>query len=367
MEVPTFQINDNDLKNIINFIYKQEQALKEFGVIKIQLNIGCKLALKKRRKNLLLYPKTEQIIKMSKSEGIYFVQNVDHLGEFAEQNPFITDECSFWSSLSCSKNESRPVNSTLLANKSFFSEKTSRIYFDIHRLPNQSLLKLGGTKVTRQFTPCIRRAYQPGSIFPLTCTQQRLFSIAYHHEGGDHHWYIIPTRERESLRRIIDQQSSPICLDHGQLFIDPSVLDRNRIRYHRVIQHPNEFIVLSAGTLAQSFTYGASLSESIAFALPSWIEDGHASVPTALCQCNIPYEFLPETIDIKLFTHELIQRYITSHLNIASNGKSLTFAGSLLCLRFFFSLLCMLLDHKNMDTITRSVSNSIETDSSNGI
>jgi hypothetical protein len=332
MEVPTFQINDNDLQNIINFIYKQEQVLKEFGAIKIQLNIECKLALKKRRKNLLLYPKTEQIVKMSKSEGLYFVQIVDHLDEFAEQNPFITDECSFWSSLSCSKNESRPANISLSANKSFFTEKTSRVYFDIHRLPNQSLLKLGGTKVTRQFSPCVRRAYQSGSIFPLTCTQQRLFSIDYHHEGGDHHWYIIPTRERESLRRIIDQQSFPICLDHGQLFIDPSVLNRNHIRYHRVIQHPNEFIVLSAGTLVQSFTYGASWSESIAFALPSWIEDGHASVPTALCQCNIPYGFLSKTIDVTLFRPELIRRYITSHLNITRDGKSLTFAGSLLCL-----------------------------------
>jgi len=332
MEVPTFRINDNDLQNFINFIYKQEQVLKEFGAIKIQLNIECKLALKKRRKNLLLCPKTEQIVKMSKCEGIYFVQNVDHLGEFAEQSPLIIDECSFWSSLSCYRNKSRPLNISLLANKSFFSEKKSRAYFDIHRLPNQSLLKLGGTKVTRQFAPCVRRAHQSGSIFPLTCTQQRLFSIDYHHEGGDHHWYIIPNNQRDYLKRLIKKNNSSICLDHGQLFIDPSVLDRNHIRYHRVIQHPNEFIVLSAGTLAQSLTYGASWSESIAFALPSWIEDGHASVPTALCQCNIPYGFLSKTIDVTLFRPELIRRYITSHLNITSDGKPLIFASSLLCL-----------------------------------
>lgn len=331
MDVPTFQINDNDLKNLIRFIYKHEQVLKEFGAIKIRPNIECKLALKKRPKKLLLCPKAENIVKMNKDEGIYFVQKIDHVDEFDEKSPLITDECGFWSSLSCSKNEQRRLNISLLPNKSFFSEKTSRSYFDIHRLPNESLLNLGGHKLTRQFAPCVRRAHNSGAIFPLTCAQQRLFSINYHHEGGDHHWYIIPIRERETLRRIIDQQNS-ICLDHGQLFIDPSILDRNHIVYHRVIQHPNEFIVLSAGTLAQSFTYGASWSESIVFALPSWIEDGHASVPTPLCQCNIPHEILSETLDITLFRHELIRKYITSHPNIISDDMSLTLAGSLLCL-----------------------------------
>jgi hypothetical protein len=334
MEIPTFQINNNELQNLINFVYKKQQVLKEFGAIKIQLNMKCKLALKKRRKNLVLRPKTEQLVKMTKGEGIYVVQKVAHLDEFSEQSPLITDEFSFWSSLnlSCSENEPRPVNISLSANKSFFSEKTARAYFDLHRLPNQSLLKLGGTKVTRQVVPCVRRAHQSGAIFPLSCTQQRLFSIDYHHEGDNHHWYIIPNRERESVRGIIDQQSFPICLDHGQLFIDPSILDKNHIRYHQVIQHPNEFIVLSAGALAQSFTYGASWNESIAFALPSWIEDGHASVPTLLCQCNIPDKCLSKTIDITLFKPELIQRYIATHLNVISDGKSLTFTHSLLCL-----------------------------------
>ncbi|CAF3809660.1 unnamed protein product, partial [Rotaria sp. Silwood1] len=38
----------------------------------------------------------------------------------------------------------------------------------------------------------------------MTSARQRLFSIDYHHEGGAHHWYIIPNREREVLQRIID-------------------------------------------------------------------------------------------------------------------------------------------------------------------
>ncbi len=327
MDVPTLQINGNDLQNLISFIYKHERLLKEFGAIKIQLNIECKLALKKRRKSLVLRPNAEQIVKMSDDEPIYFVQKFDHTDESAEQISSVTDECSFWSSLSCSSNERRQVNTSLLPNMSFFSQKTSRLYFYIHRLPRQSLLKLGGRKLTRQFTPCVKRAHGPGAIFPLTCAQQRLFSIDYHHEGGAHHWYIIPSYEREVLRRIIDRPNSSICLDHGQLFIDPSVLDKNHIRYHRIIQYPNEFVVVSASTLAQSFTDDASWSESIAFALPSWIVEGHASVPISPCQCNISQNSLSKTIDVTLFKHELMQRYITSILNINIDDKSLTSKG----------------------------------------
>ncbi len=332
MDIPTLQINQKDLQNFVSFIYEHERLLKEFGAIKIQLNTDCKLALKKRRKNLMLNPMMEQITKMNKDESVYFMQKVDHIAKSTQQKSLLSDESSFWASLSCSSNERRQTNISILANKSFFSQKTSRLYFDIHRLPNQSLLKLAGRKVVRQFVPYVRRAHEPGSIFPLTSAHQRLFSVNYHHEGGAHYWYVIPTSERQVLQKIIGHQNPSICLDHGQILIDPSVLDKNHIRYYRTIQRPNEFIVLSAGTLAQSFTEDASWSESIDFALPGWIEEGYANVSVPPCQCKISQEFLPETIDVRLFTHELIQRYITSHLNIINNDKLPTLKGFKLCL-----------------------------------
>jgi len=206
-------------------------------------------------------------------------------------------------------------------NKSFFYSKTSRIYFQTHRLPNQSLLKLGGKKVTGQFAPCVRRAHQSGAIFPLTCARQRLFSIDYHHEGGARHWYIIPPSERNIIQKLLDQQKCSFCLDHGELLIDPSVLDKHNIRYYRLIQRPNQFVVLSAGTLSQSFTEDQTWNESIDFALPSWIEEGHANAPS--CQCNS----LPSTIDVNLFRHELIQSYISTHLHIVNDDKLLPLKG----------------------------------------
>jgi len=330
IDVPTLKINGNDLQNFVSFIYKHERILKEFGAIKIQPNIECKLALKKRRTNIVIDPMTEQIIKIGKGEPIYYVQKVDQVEETIQPGSSRINECSFWSSLSCSGGERRHPNVSLLPNKSFFCQRRARMCFDIHRLPSQSLLKLGGSKVTRQFVPYLRRAHGSGAIFPLSSDRQRLFSVNYHHEGGDLHWYIIPDRERAILRTIIDQQDSSICLDHGQLLIDPSVLDKNHIRYHRIIQRPNEFVVLSTGTLAQFFAEDAGWSESISFALPSWIEEGHANLSFPLCQCDIPDHSRSKTIDLTVFRHELIQKYIISQLNITNDDKSLTLKGLLL-------------------------------------
>jgi hypothetical protein len=327
MNIPTLQINNHDLQQFVRFIYKHEPLLKEFGAIKVQPTIDCQLALKKRPKKSALCRSTGVIMKMSQKESIYVVQRANHTVLSTQLSSLVTDECSFWSSLSSSSSGQRQLNTSMLPDTSFFAQKTSRLNFDIHRLPYQSLLKIGGNRITRQFVPCVQRAYRPGAIFPLASAQQRLLSINYHHEGGARHWYIIPTREREAVRKIIGHQHSSICLDHGQLLVDPSVLNKYSIRYHHTIQYPNEFIVLSAGALAQSFTEDASWSESIAFALPSWIEEGYAHVSAPLCQCDIFQRLFSQTIDINLFKHKSIQRFISVYLNTIAEDKSKALEG----------------------------------------
>ena len=329
LDAPTLQINGNQLQNLLNFLYQHEPLLKEYGAIKIQLDASCKLALKKQRKNIILHPVTEQIVKISKDEPIYIVKEVDRIDEPTQQTSSITDECEFWSSLSCSNNERYRTGTSVLQDTSFFlRKKTSHSYFNIYRLSDRSLPKSVRSKVTHKSVPFIRRTHRPGAIFPLASAQQHLFSLHYHHEGGAHHWYIIPHRERTLLRTIIDKQNSSVCLDHGRILICPSMLDEYHIRYHRIIQRPNELVVLSAGTLAQSFAEDASWSESIEFALPSWIQDDYANITEPSCRCNISQDSLSKTIDITLFRHELVQQYITSHLNSITTGKSLVFKGS---------------------------------------
>ncbi|CAF1061803.1 unnamed protein product [Adineta steineri] len=77
--------------------------------------------------------------------------------------------------------------------------------------------------------------------------------------------------------------------------------DKYYIRYHRIIQHSNEFIVLLAGTISQSFTEDACWTESIPFALASWIKDGHSNNQNSTCQCQINHFLKTQTIDNTLF------------------------------------------------------------------
>lgn len=331
MSVPTLEVSGDDMQNLLSFIYKHEDLLEKFGAIKIRSPVDCKLALKKRRKRLFLKPAAEQLIKMNSNDRIYSVREFDHNGKSSAKSPLVTDESTFWSSIHRSHKERLQLNVSILPDMSFFSQKTSHLYFDIHRLPSQSLLKLAGSKVVRQFVPCVRRAHGPGAMFPLSCSKQRLFCIDYHHEGGTHQWYIIPNSEREILQRALEQKQPSVCLDHGQLFIDPLVLKELNIRYYRVTQHPSEFVVLSAGTLAQSFTEDASWSESIVFALPSWLKKGYANVPVSLCQCKTTDRSSPELIDISRFKHESIQKYINSQLILIDEGRSIISKGSSPC------------------------------------
>ncbi|CAF0967634.1 unnamed protein product [Adineta steineri] len=195
---------------------------------------------------------------------------------------------------------------SLSPDTSFFLEKTSSIYFDLHRIPNQSLLKLGGKKLTDQFVPYIKIAHGPGAIFPLICARQRLFSIDHHHEGGIHHSYIIPADQREALQKLVDQQNSSI-------------------------QHPNEFIILAPGTLAQSYTEDVSWTESINFALPIWVEEDHANISLQPCQCHIEQNCVVDTIDVTLFKQKLIEKYVTSYLKTAANDESPVLIGTSFC------------------------------------
>jgi hypothetical protein len=210
---------------------------------------------------------------------------------------------------------------SILPKQSFFLKRVHRSDFDIHQLPRQSLLRLCDDNILQQFVPSLIRTDGPGAIFPLACARQRLFSFNYHHEGGVRYWYIIPASEREALEHAFQGQMTSNCLEHGQVLIDPLMLDKYNIRYYRITQQPNEIVALAAGVLSQSFNGDATWSESIDFALPSWLDDGHASARTS-CSCKSNLITTPETIDVKVFNPVLVQQYITNNLHIIIGDKS---------------------------------------------
>lgn len=69
-------------------------------------------------------------------------------------------------------------------------------------------------------------------------------------------------------------------------------------------------LVLSAGTLAQSFTTAEQWSESIAFGLASWIRDGHVDAYQTLCQCSLNGITRMKKLDISLLTEDAMNNFM---------------------------------------------------------
>jgi hypothetical protein len=327
MNVPTLQGTTGTTKDFVDFVYAHEPLLKHYGAFKIVLPTDYKELLKKKITKLSLPPFAQQITKLDNNNYIYTVDTVSPIKTEKPQLSLPLNEADFWLSLSGSDDKQPKSTLSIVPKRSFFLKRVYRTSFDIHRLPDQSLLKLCGPKVLRQCLPSLTRAHGPGAVFPLASAPQRLHSFNFHHEGGFRQWYIIPASERESLQLVTQQQTTSVCLDHGRVLIDPLILDKHKIRYYRLVQYPNEIVVLAPGALSQSFTEKESWYETMDFALPSWINDGHAAAScVSSCTCRLD-QFPPPIIDIKLFRRDLVQRYIATNLNTVFDNECSTNSG----------------------------------------
>ncbi len=321
MNAPILQATTSNMRDFIIFIYMHEQVLREYGAIKIVPPAEFKEVLKKNRTKLASPTSIQQVTQLNQNNFIYSIDTVSCTDEKNSKQLSPINEIAFWSSLSHSINKQQISSVSTLPTMSFFLKRVSRSDFDIHQLPHRSLLRLCDSKRRRQFSSSLIRTHGPGAIFPLASTYQRLFSFDYHHEGGVRYWYIVPASEREALQRVFQQQTTSICLEHGRVLIDPFMFDKHKIRYHRLVQYPNEIVVLAAGALSQSFTENATWSETIDFALPSWLDDGHASAETS-CACKLPKTSLSKIFDIDLFSREHVEQYIKTYLNTFIDGES---------------------------------------------
>lgn len=321
VNAPTLSASIDNMRDFLSYVYTNESLLKQYGAIKIIPSVEIKKVLKKVRMKLLPPSTIQKVTQLNQNNLTYSIDTIPFIPEKKPKQSLPMNEGAFWLSLSHSDNQQQLSTVSTIPKQSFFLKRVHRMNFDIHQLPRQSLLKLCDDNLLHQFVPSLIRAHGPGAIFPLASARQRLFSFNYHHEGGIRYWYIIPASERKALEHVFQQSENSGCLDHGQILIDPLMLDKYKISYYRLTQRPHEIVVLAAGTLSQSFTEDAIWSETIDFALPSWIDDGHATALT-LCSCQSNIIRVPEIIDVKSFSPTLVQRYITSNLNIITDDKS---------------------------------------------
>ncbi|CAF3473112.1 unnamed protein product [Rotaria socialis] len=320
-DAPTVRASTDNMKNFLSFVYMNEPLLKQYGAIKIAVPTEFQSAKKKNRIKLMTPSMTQQVMRLNQNDFIYSVDSVPCFNEKEQHQPSHLDEAGFWSSLSHFNYPQKISSVSKIPGASFFLKRVRRTDLDIHQLPRRSLLRLCDKNILRQFVPSLIRTHGPGAISPLASGRQRLLSFNYHHEGGVRYWYIVPANERNALERLFHHQKTSACLEHGCILMDPLMFDKYKIRYHRLIQQPNEIIIIGAGALSQSFTDDASWSETIDFALPSWLDDGHAQAQIT-CDCQLDKTSKSEIIDTKLFSRGIIQRYISSNLNYLTEETS---------------------------------------------
>lgn len=322
---PTVQVKPTELNKMISFIYSHAPVLFKWGALKIEQDDECRHTLKNRRKPTYSIVKRQILTDIDNTKGIFLLHTVPCGSAVTSSKSSPKDECEFWKSVCQTFNEEneQPSISTY-SGKSFYFKQGHHDGFNMHQIPDQSLLQIGGKQITNRFAPTLIQTYGAGAIFPLSTACQGLLSLHYLHEGATRYWYIIPANERSALEKVLTEKNLSICFSHQSFVFDPEFLDANGIRYSRIIQDPGQFVVLEAGTLAQSYCMGASWNETIDFALPSWLEYHRAQSHAMLCTCNTNHFRILSATDVALFGSEQVDQYVATHLRcgVDNNGSS---------------------------------------------
>ncbi|CAF1412838.1 unnamed protein product [Adineta steineri] len=324
-DIPTIEIKDNEMKDLLKYLYKNESLLKENGAMKLIPTSNFKNLLKKIPVNVPLCSTIQQVKQIDNDNLIYSIKTnkINENKEIPKENILINDEM-FWLLLPNGSNTQDISSISQINDRSLFLKRVHRDQFDFHQLPYQSLLKLSGKQFCNQFSSTLIKAHGPAAIFPLSANKQNLYQLNYHHEGGVRYWYIIPLEERKKFETMFNETNPSICLEHDKILIDPLLFQKYEIKYKRVIQNSGEILILSGGILSQSFTQDETICEAIHFALPNYFYD-QLNKNSSLCHCMLSSNFNnDEPIDFNLYNDETIQGYIQKYLqsNIHQNEAS---------------------------------------------
>lgn len=323
--VPTVRVKSSEINKMVSFIYSHAPTLLKWGALKIEQDDQCKHMLKKRRKPSHSIVKKQILTEISHTKAIFILHTVACASTVTSSKSSPRGESEFRKAVRQTfSEENEQPNISIYSCKSFYLKQSHHDGFNMHDIPDQSLLQVGGKKITKRFAPTLIQTYGAGAVFSLSTACQGLLSLHYLHEGATRYWYIIPATERSSLEKVLEAKNLSICLNHQSLLLDPEFLDKYLIRYSKVVQDPGQFIVLEAGTLAQSHCMGASWNETIDFALPSWLEYDQAQKHTMFCTCNINHFRILSATDTALFESQQVDQYINTHLrrSFDDNGSS---------------------------------------------
>ncbi|CAF1419359.1 unnamed protein product [Adineta steineri] len=212
-DVPTISIKDNEMKDLLKYLYKNESLLKGNGAIKLIPTSNFKNLLKKTPINVPLCSTIQQV----DNDNLIYSIKTNKVTE-KKENILINDEM-FWLLLPNGSNTQNISSISIISDQKLFFKRVYRDQFDFHQLPFKSLLKLSGKKFCNKYPSILIKAHGRTTIFPLSSNKQNLYQLNYHHEGGVRYWYIIPLEERERFRNLFKENKDSKS-DKDILFLD---------------------------------------------------------------------------------------------------------------------------------------------------
>ncbi|CAF0811857.1 unnamed protein product [Adineta steineri] len=147
-DIPTISIKDNELKDLLKYIYKNESLLKENGAIKLIPPKKFKNLLKKTPITVPLRSTIQQVTQIGNDDSVYSIKtnSLNENKEILNENILLNDE-TFWLLLPNGSNTENISNISIINDQSLFLKRVERDQFDFHDLPFKSLLKLSGKKI----------------------------------------------------------------------------------------------------------------------------------------------------------------------------------------------------------------------------
>uniref|UniRef100_A0AAY4EHD9 Protein Jumonji n=1 Tax=Denticeps clupeoides TaxID=299321 RepID=A0AAY4EHD9_9TELE len=150
-----------------------------------------------------------------------------------------------------------------------------------------------------------------GMVFSTSCwsrDQNRLPYIDYLHTGADCIWYTIPAEEKTKLDKVVHtllQANGTPGLEmlEKNIMISPEVLCREGIKVHRTVQQSGQFVVCFPGTFVSKVCCGYSVSETVHFATPQWMNLGYEAAKDLKCR-HIAKPFSMEKLLYQIATAE---------------------------------------------------------------
>ncbi|XP_041708266.2 protein Jumonji-like isoform X1 [Coregonus clupeaformis] len=166
-----------------------------------------------------------------------------------------------------------------------------------------------------------------GMVFSTSCWSRdhhRLPYIDYLHTGADCIWYCIPAEEKMKLDKVVHtllQANGTPGLEmlEKNIMISPEVLCRAGVKVHRTVQQSGQFVVCFPGAFVSKVCCGYSVSETVHFATPQWLNTGYQAAKELKCR-RIERSFSMEKLLYQIAMSEskrengLIPRTVTSLL-----------------------------------------------------